>query len=331
MSAFTASLQAFFTTVLMHERAASRHTIAAYRDTFRLLLTHLHESAGIAPDAVEFTDLDAAAITGFLHHLETERHNSVRTRNARLAAIHSFLNYAAFEHPEYADIIARDLAIRTKNSSTPVLTYLSVPEVEALLRAPDRTSKTGDRDHVIILVLISTGLRVSELTALTHQDLQLTKPAHLLCHGKGRKDRITPLNQITATTLREWIRRNPARQPPDPVFTAQGSTEPISRDAIAARLRVHAATAHRSCPSLATKTITPHTLRHTTAMRMLEAGIDITTIALWLGHESTQATQAYLHADLGLKQRAMDRLSPPGMKRQRYTPTGHLLAFLENL
>jgi len=181
------------------------------------------------------------------------------------------------------------------------------------------------------LVLITTGLRVSEMTALTHQDLHLSKPAHLLCHGKGRKDRVTPLNQPTTNALSQWIGRNPGSRPADPVFTAQGNTAPISRDAIAARLRVHTITAAKSCPSLATKTITPHTLRHTTAMRMLEAGIDITTIALWLGHESTQATQAYLHADLGIKQRALDRIAPSSEKGKRYTPTGHILKFLENL
>jgi site-specific recombinase XerD len=331
MTAFTACLQAYFTTYLTGQKSASGHTIDAYRDTFRLLLRHLNAEYGIAPDAVEFTDLGVATLTGFLSHLETKRHNSTRTRNARLAAIHSFLHYAALDHPDHSDLIARGLAIQAKNASTPVLTYLTVDEVDALLNAPNRASRTGERDYVIMAVLIGTGLRVSELTGLTHQDLHLGKPAHLLCHGKGRKDRITPLNAATTDALTRWISHSPPHKPEDPIFTAQGSQRPISRDAIAARLTAHAATAAPSCASLAAKRITPHTLRHTTAMRMLEAGIDITTIALWLGHESTEATMTYLQADLTMKQKAMDRISPPDVRGRRYHPKADILNFLENL
>ena len=331
MTAFTTCLQAYFTTYLTGQKAASGHTIDAYRDTFRLLLRHLNTEHGIPPDTVEFTDLDVATLTGFLSHLETQRHNSTRTRNARLAAIHSFLHYAALDHPDHADLIARALAIQAKNTTTPLLTYLTVDEVDALLNAPNRASRTGERDYVIMVVLIGTGLRVSELTGLTHQDLHLRKPAHLLCHGKGRKDRITPLNSATTDALTRWINHGPPHQPQDPAFTAQGSRRPISRDAIAARLTAHAATAAQSCPSLAAKRITPHTLRHTTAMRMLEAGVDITTIALWLGHESTQATMTYLQADLTMKQKAMDRISPADVRGHRYHPKADILNFLENL
>ena len=333
MTAFTACLQAYFTTYLTGQRAASRHTIDAYRDTFRLLLRHLNAEHGIPPDAVEFTDLGTTSITGFLNYLEDQRHNSPRTRNARLAAIHSFLHYAALDHPDHADLIARGLAIQTKNTNKPVLTYLTVAEVNPLLAPPNRARWTGERDYVIMAVLIGTGLRVSELTGLTHQDLHLDKPAHLLCHGKGRKDRITPLNKATADALNRWISHNPPpHKPEDPVFTAQGGNQhPISRDAIAARLAVHVKAATSSCPSLAAKQITPHTLRHTTAMRMLEAGIDITTIALWLGHESTQATMAYLQADLTMKQKAMDRISPADVRGRRYQPKADILNFLEHL
>lgn len=331
MSTFTASLQSFFTTYLIHQRAASPHTIAAYRDTFRLLLKYLKETTGTAPDDLEFTDPNVDALTAFLQFLEADRRNSIPTRNARLAAIHSFFAYAAYENPEYADLIARNLAIRTKNTHTGVLTYLTNAESKALLQAPNQTTLTGCRDYTIILVLTTTGLRVSELTGLTHRDLQLTKPAHLLCHGKGRKDRITPLSPAAAGALRHWITLQPAHQPEDPVFTAKGSNRPISTDAVASRIRQHATTAALTCPSLIPKTITPHTLRHTTAMRMLEAGIDITTIALWLGHESTQTTQIYLHADLALKEKAMARLLPPGTSRHRYRPKGSTLAFLESL
>ncbi|TDW29791.1 tyrosine-type recombinase/integrase [Cryobacterium psychrophilum] len=331
MSTFTATLQSFFTTFLVGQKAASHHTIAAYRDTFRMLLLQLHDATGTAPDAVEFTDVNAEAITSFLTYLEIVRKNTIRTRNARLAALHAFFTYAAYRHPEHADLIARVLAIKTKNTNTTVLTYLTRPEVDALLTAPDQNTATGRRDHVIILVFITTGLRVSELTGLTQQDLQLSKPAHLLCHGKGRKDRITPLNKETTRALQEFGAGRPPALPHDPLFTAQGSAKALGRDAIAARLRLYCAAAATTCPSLKSKTVTPHTLRHTTAMRMLDAGIDITTIALWLGHESTQATQAYLHADLGMKERAMTRIAPIGSKGLRFVPKGRLLSFLESL
>jgi integrase/recombinase XerD len=331
MTTLTATLQTFFTTYLVGQRAASSHTIAAYRDTWRMLLIYLHAQTGIPPVDIDVTDVNAEAITGFLRHLETERGNSVRTRNARLAAIHSFFSYASYHHPENLNLIARVLAIQTKKTSTTVLTYLTDPEVEALLKAPDQTTPTGRRDHAILLTLITTGLRISELTALTRQDVKLTKPAHLIVHGKGRKDRITPLNRTTAATLRRWHAESPNHHENSPLFSAQGSTRPISVDAIAARLRVHTTTAAQTRRTLTMKTISPHTLRHTTAMRMLGAGIDLTTIALWLGHESTDSTQAYLHADLGMKQRALNRVTPPMTTTGRYTPSDRMLTFLESL
>lgn len=224
------------------------------------------------------------------------------------------------------------LAIHTKNTRSTIVTYLTDPEVEALLSGPDRSTRTGRRDHTILLTLITTGLRVGELTALTHHDLHLTKPAHLRVHGKGRKDRITPLNPTTATTLRQWTAEDPSHHQHSPVFTAQGHTTPISTDAIAARIHVHTTTASMTCPTLVGKNVTPHTLRHTTAMRMLDAGIDITTIALWLGHESTASTQPYLHADLGMKQRALNRITPPTTPTtRRHQPNDQLLTFLETL
>jgi integrase/recombinase XerD len=332
MSTLTASLQAFFTTYLTGQKAASGHTISAYRDTWRMLLTYLHDTTGIKPADLEFTDLDVGAVTAFLHHLETQRRNSVRTRNARLAAVHSFFSYAAHRHPEHLDLIARVLAIQTKNTRRAILTYLTDPEVDALLSRPDQTTWTGRRDHAILLTLVSTGLRVGELIALTHADLHLARPAHLRVHGKGRKERITPLDPATAATLRRWTTHSTAGQPDSPVFSAQARTTPISTDAIAARLRVHATRAATTCPTLTGKNVTPHTLRRTTAMRMLDAGIDLTTIALWLGHESTESTQPYLHADLGMKQRALDRVAPPSTPAtQRYRPNDQLLAFLETL
>lgn len=331
MSTLTTTVQSFFTTYLTSQKAASRHTITAYRDTFTLLLRYLHDATGITPDHVEFTDVNADTVSAFLDYLETVRGNTIRTRNARLAALHAFFSYAAYLNPDHAELIARVLAMKSKKTSTTILTYLTSDEADALLAAPDRATRTGFRDYTIIHVLLTTGLRVSELTALTCADLQLQKPAHLLCHGKGRKDRITPLDAATVVALNTYLARYAPTPPAAPVFTAQGSTTAISRDAIAARLRIHAATATAQCRSLANKAVTPHTLRHAAAMRMLEAGIDITTIALWLGHETTQATQAYIHADLSLKERAITRLQPKGIQSQRYTPQGQLLAFLEAL
>ena len=224
------------------------------------------------------------------------------------------------------------MAIQTKRTTTTILTYLTDTEVEALLDAPNHNTRTGRRDHAIMATLIATGLRVSELTALTHNDATLRKPAHLIVHGKGRKDRITPLNAATVNILRRWQAENPGHTTTSPLFSAQGSSKPISVDAIAARIHVHITTASATCPTLTSKNTSPHTLRHTCAMRMLAAGIDLTTIALWLGHESTEATQAYIHADLGMKQRALDRITPPTTKNiGRYTPGDQMLNFLEAL
>ena len=332
MSSLSSTLQHFFTTYLVGQRGASAHTVAAYRDTWRMLLIYVHTQRGIRPADVELTDLGAETITGFLQHLQTVRGNSTRTRNARLAAIHAFFSYASYRHPEQLELIGRVLAIQTKKATRAVLTYLTDDEVRALLDAPDLATRTGRRDYAIMATLIATGLRVGELTALRHQDVKATKPAHLIVHGKGRKDRITPLDPATATTLDRWQSEHPHAAESAPLFSPQGSNKAISTDAIAARIAIHARTAAATSPSLATKKTTPHTLRHTCAMRMLTAGIDLTTIALWLGHESTESTQAYLHADLGLKQRALDRLTPQTTKPAgRYVADDQMLAFLETL
>ena len=331
MTALAPTLQSFFTSYLIGQRDASPHTITAYRDTFRLLLTYTHQHTGIQPSSLDLSVIDADLVAGFLTHLEHERGNTVRTRNARLAAIHSLFRHAALRHPEHADLIARVLAIRSKNTQHTILTYLSDPETDALLAAPNRAIWTGRRDHLIILTLVTTGLRVSELTGLTTADIHATQPgAYLACHGKGRKDRITPLDTLTTTGLREWLahRRCP---PTTPVFTPQGATRTMTSDAVTQRLTVHATRAAETCPSLTGKIITPHTLRHTCAMRMLAAGNDITTIALWLGHESPESCRPYLHADLQLKQRALDRTASPHTTPGRYTPPDTLIAFLEGL
>jgi site-specific recombinase XerD len=330
VSALAPTLQSFFTGYLIGQRGASEHTIRAYRDTMRLLLAYARERTGIEPADLDIGDLDAELISSFLTMLEHDRGNSVRSRNARLAAIHSLYRHAALRHPEHAELIARALAIPPKRHDQTILTYLDAAEVDELLRSPDRSTWTGRRDHLMILVMITTGLRVSELTGLRRADVHTAKPAHIASRGKGRKTRITPLDTATARAMRAWLEEN---EPPEagPLLTARGTSRKLSADAVSLRLKLHAASAARACPTLATKTVTPHILRHTCAMRMLAAGIDATTIALWLGHESPESTRAYLHADLQVKQRALDRTAPPHTKHGRYRPPDKLLAFLETL
>ncbi len=331
MTALAPTMQSFFTEYLIGQRGASSHTITAYRDTFRILLNHLHQRTGIKPHRLDIGDLHSDAIADFLTMLETERHNSASTRNARLAAIHSLFNHAALRHPEHADLIARVLAIPTKNTSQSVLTYLSDPEVDALLAAPDRSTWTGRRDYTLMLVMVTTGLRVSELTGLTRADTSIDgRGAHIACHGKGRKDRITPLNPATSNAVRLWLSENPG-PPTTPLFTARGTDRKMSTDAVTQRIQLHTTTAATARPSLIGRRISPHVLRHSCSMHMLAAGIDATTIALWLGHESPESTRPYLHADLNLKQRALDRTTPPHTKPGRYVPPDRLLAFLEGL
>jgi integrase/recombinase XerD len=329
MSALAPTMQAFFSERLQDQRQASPNTIAAYRDTFRLLLTFTVDRLAKTASEIRVDDLDAELIASFLDHLERERANSTATRNARLAAIRSLFNYAALKHPEHADTIGRVLAIPPKRGPKSLVTFLSDEEIDALLAAPDRAHWTGRRDHALLLTMVQTGLRVSELTGLNCADITLTRGPHLHCHGKGRKQRITPLTPQTAQVLRVW-RQERAGNPDDPLFpTSRGGR--LSRDAVAWLLAKHVATATHACPSLRVKPISPHTLRHTAAMRLLHAGVDITVIALWLGHESTQTTQIYLHADLALKERALARTTPPNTRPGRYRPPDQLLAFLESL
>jgi integrase/recombinase XerD len=329
VTALAPTLQAFFTQRLIRQRQASPHTIAAYRDTLRLLLTYAAARVGVAPSRLDLADLDAPLVAGFLDHLESERGNSVRTRNARLAAIHSLFRFAAREHPEHADGIGRVLGIPPKRHDQALVTYLSDGEVEALLGACDRTTWTGRRDHALLLLAVQTGLRISELTALTRRDVHLGAGAHVACHGKGRKDRITPLVAATVAVLRQWLNENGGTAD-SPLFPTRRGT-PLSRDAIEHRIAHYAGQAATRCPSLRNKTITAHTLRHTTAMRLLHAGIDTSVIALWLGHVRVETTQIYLHADLKLKERALARTRPPNGRTGRYNPPDALLVWLEGL
>jgi integrase/recombinase XerD len=329
MTALAPLLQAFFTDRLMTQYGASPHTIASYRDTFRLLLTHVHQQTGTLPAHLDLGDLDAATIGEFLHDLETVRGNSPATRNARLAAIHSLFRYASLRTPEHADLISRVLAIQTKRTTTTIVTFLNSTELNALLAAPDQSTWHGRRDHALLVLAAQTGLRVAELTALTIADTQLGVGAHVYCHGKGRKDRCTPLTAHTVGVLTSWLaNRYPVDT--DPLLATRRGT-PLSHDAVTHLVAKHTTAAARTCPSLRTKHVTPHTLRHTAAMNLLQAGVDTTVIALWLGHESPTTTRIYLHADMALKEQAIARTAPPDTEPGRYQATDDLLTFLNQL
>ena len=329
MSALAPTLQAFFTDRLIRQRQASPQTIAAYRDTLRLLLAFAADRTGTAPSRLDVGEIDAPLVGAFLDHLETHRGNGVRTRNARLAAIRSLFRYAALRHPEHAESIGRVLAIPPKRCARNLVTFLTEPEVEALLTATDRTTWTGRRDHAMLLLAVQTGLRVSELIGLRCSDVHLGTGAHVSCLGKGRKERITPLTRTTVAVLRVWLAER-AGEGADPLFPTSTGTL-LSRDAVERRITRYAASAAAVCPSLRTKRISPHVLRHTTAMRLLQAGVDTSVIALWLGHEHIDTTRIYLHADLAIKERALARTTPPGTKPGRYRPSDTLLAFLDGL
>jgi integrase/recombinase XerD len=329
VTALAPILQAFFTERLIAQRQVSGHTVAAYRDTFRLLLAFAQERTGTAPCELRLDDLDAALIGAFLEHLRRDRRNSARTRNARLSAIHSLFRYAALRHPEHAALIQRVLAIPPARSGKATVSFLTLREAETLLAAPDRTRWTGRRDHALLALAVQTGLRVSELTALTRADVHLGPGPHVRCTGKGRKERCTPVTTQVARALRAWLAER-GGGPDSPVFpTSRG--QPLSRDAVELLITRHARTAQATCPTLRSKTVSPHVLRHTAAMALLHAGTDITVIALWLGHERAETAQIYIHADQALKQRALDRTTPPSVRPGRYRPPDKLLAFLEQL
>jgi integrase/recombinase XerD len=329
MSALAPTLQSFFTDRLMSQRGASPQTIAGYRDTFRLLLNFATKETGKQPCDLDLGDLDAALVGSFLDHLERDRGNAVRTRNNRLAAIHSFFAYASRRHPEHVASIQRVLAIPPKRFERSIITYLSAEEVDAVLAACDRTTWTGRRDQAMFVLAIQTGLRISELTSLTCGDVFLGAAQHVHCVGKGRKERRTPLLPRTVDILRAWLTER-AGSPTDPLFpTLAGRT--LSRDAIEHRLAVYTTAAAVECPSLRKKRVTTHTLRHTAAMRLLLSGVDVTVIALWLGHEQVSTTSIYLHADMSQKQRAIARTQPVGAVAGRYRAPDKLLAFLERL
>jgi integrase/recombinase XerD len=329
MTALAPTLQAYFTDRLLCQRRVSPNTVASYRDAFRLLLGFVQQKTGTPPARLELRQLDAPTIGAFLEHLERDRGNSARTRNVRLAAVHSFFHYCALRHPEHAALIQRVLAIPPKRAEKRTVTFLTPEEVNALLDSPDRSTWAGRRDHALLLTAVQTGLRVSELLALTRADVHLSSGPHLRAIGKGRKERVAPLTRQTVAVLRVWLRES-ADKPASPLFPSLHGG-PLTRDAIERRLAKHVATARRGCPTLRSKRVSMHVFRHTAAMTLLGAGVDTSTIALWLGHEQERTTHVYLHADLALKQRTLDRITPPDGHPGRYRAPDTLLAFLEGL
>jgi site-specific recombinase XerD len=326
---FPTLLQDFFCQRLIAQRNASARTVATYRDAFRLLLHYAQASIRKAPVELSLADLDAPLILGFLDHLEKDRGNSVRSRNARLMAVRSFLRYASLRAPEALPSIQRVLAIPTKRFDRPLLGFLTREQMQAVLSAPDRSTWTGQRDHVMLSTFYNTGARISEIIALRVVDAVLGRDASVHIRGKGRKERVTPLWPSTTKLLKDWLTRIRC-DPAAPLFPSRQGA-PLSRSGIERRLRRAVEAAQQQCPSLQRCRISPHTLRHTTAMHLLESGVDITIIALWLGHESPATTHRYVEADLAMKERALKTLQQPPTRNLRYRASDSVLAFLDSL
>jgi site-specific recombinase XerD len=322
-------LERFFTQRLMQQRQASPHTISSYRDSFRQFLTFVQQRLHTPPSRLTFQEIDAPLIVAFLDALEKQRGVSVRSRNLRLTAIHSFFRYAAFEAPAHSAQIQRVLAIPSKRFTRTLVQFLTRAEVDALLAAPDQRTWFGRRDHAFLLVAVQTGLRVSEITGLTRENLVLGAGAHVRVIGKGRKERCTPIAKSTLAVVKAWL-REPQRGRGDVLFpSAKGAR--LSIHGVQYLLNKHRLTAATVCPSLKSKRVTVHRLRHTMAMDLLQAGVDRAVIALWLGHESVETTQIYLEATLAMKEQALAKATPPNSRVRRYQPGDQLLGFLNNL
>jgi integrase/recombinase XerD len=322
-------LQAFFTDWLLNQRRVSPNTVVGYRDTFRLLIRFAHHHLRKEPSNLLLDDLDAAFVGIFLDHLEKERKNDVRTRNTRLAAIHSFFRYISTCEPAHADLIRRVLAIPQKRFERNLVRFLTSQEITALLAAPDQRTWLGRRDHALLLLAFQTGLRVSEITGLRWQDVVLENAANVRCYGKGRKERCIPLTRQTVKILRAWNKEQKG-VPSDPLFPSSRGGK-LSRDPVERLVTKYASLAAATCPSLNGKRVSPHVLRHTTAVHLLQAGVDRSIIALWLGHEQLETTQMYLDADLVMKEKAIARTAPLPTDVRRYRPHDSLLAFLQGL
>jgi integrase/recombinase XerD len=326
---FASLLQRFFTDRLLGQLGASSHTVASYRDTFRLLLSFATKRLKRAPSDLRLEDLDVFFLGKFLENLERDRGNSIRTRNNRLSALHAFFRYVSLCEPAFALHCQRVLAIPAKRYDRGPVEFLTEEETSALVAAPDPRTWLGRRDRAILLVAVQTGLRNSEITSLRRQDVELGTGAHVRCLGKGRKLRCTPLRPDVLAVLKEWLSEQ-GGNPEDSVFPSSRGGR-LSADALQRLVAKHVVGAVRACPSLSEKSVTPHTLRHTAAMSLLQRGVDLSVIALWLGHESTETTQIYLHADMGLKEKALAHATSSGIAPGRYRPPDPLLSFLESL
>lgn len=328
-SGFATLLERFFLQRLMQQRQVSPHTISSYRDTFRLFLKFAQQRLHKSPSHLKFEEVDAPLIVAFLDQLEKQRGLTVRSRNLRLTAIHSFFRYAAFELPTHSAQIQRVLAIPSKRFTRTLVRFLSRAEVDALLAAPDQRTWFGRRDHAFLLVAVQTGLRLSEMTGLKRDDVIIGTGAHVRVIGKGRKERCTPLAKSTIAVLKAWL-REPQRGLEDVLFpNARGGR--LSADAVHYLLVKHCATGSKLCPSLKHKRVTVHVLRHTMALDLLQEGVDRSVIALWLGHESVETTQIYLEATLAMKEQALAKTKPHDARRGRYRPGDSLLGFLNSL
>jgi integrase/recombinase XerD len=322
-------LESFFIDRLMRQRKASPNTIASHRDTFRLLLKFAKQSLNKEPSKLMIEDLDATFIGHFLEHLEKQRGNVARTRNVRLAGIHSFFKYVALEEPSYSALAQRILAIPNKRFKRKPVEFLTRLEIDALLAAPDQSTWAGRRDKTLLLLAVQTGLRVSEITELCCADIELGTGAHVRCTGKGRKERCTPLRKETVNVLRAWIQERKCASS-EPLFPNARGTK-LSRDGVEYLLAKHVKVAMKQCSTLKKKKTSPHVLRHSTAMDLLNHGVDRTVIALWLGHEKVETTQVYIHADMKLKEQALNKAASKGVKLKRFRPDDELLQFLNSL
>lgn len=328
-TSFAKILQNFFLQRLINQKNVSSHTVAAYRDTFRLLLQFLHEQTNKDPSHLTLEDINAPMILKFLNHLEVDRKNSITSRNARLAAIHSLFRYAAYIEPAAMEIIQKVLAIPKKRTDRPHVNFLSREEIEAIIATPDLSTWNGNRDHTMFMTLYNTGARVSEITGLRIADIYMNKNAYVKIQGKGRKERTIPLWTRTARLIKNWL--NYLNGDPNGYLFPNTQGKQLTRYGVEYRLRIAKNTAASKCPSLKNKQISPHTLRHTTAMHLLQSGVDISVIALWLGHESPSTTHIYLEADLAMKERVLQKLEPPLTKNIRFRPNDSLLSFLDKL
>ncbi|HEY2484085.1 MAG TPA: tyrosine-type recombinase/integrase [Candidatus Binataceae bacterium] len=328
-SAFRGALQKFFTERLATQLHASPNTVASYRDTFRLLLKHAAERLRRQPTELQIADIGADLVGDFLTFIETQRGNGARSRNTRLSAIHSFFKYVAGNEPQLLHHCQQVLVMPSKRYEKRTIDFLTRAEIEALIRVADPTTRSGRRDRMLLLLALQTGLRVSELINLTCGDVVLGTGAHVRCMGKGRKERSTPLRKDCVEAFRTWLSERGGADG-EPLFVSNRDDR-LSRDAVESIVRKHVELAAKACPTLGGKRVTPHVLHHSAAMQLLQNGVDRTVIALWLGHESVESTQMYVHADIELKEKAMAKTQPVVVSPGRYRPSDDLVAFLKGL